>query len=185
MSMGKAKAKITAAGSVNVIRRLLGGGIDTAMVRGYGRIWVQDPYGVADPDRDTGWVKNNFVNGGKAFAANKCSGYTTPADMEFLAVGTDNTAESDADTLLGAEINTNGLIRTIGTVSIETTATADDTMKIIYAWSVTGTSTIWEIGLFNIVTYNTVTMMARTLLGTSVTVNNLDTCNGEYKIIFA
>lgn len=182
MSFGISKAGAYCKGVVSVIRGF--GGVAKVGPQGYGRIIVHDKDG--NFKTDTGWVKNNFVDDGKAYCATKVSGVTAPAAMDYLAVGTGQGAENDTDSLLGAEIQTNGLTKAQdGTPAVSTTTVTDDTMEISYSWSVTGTSTIWEIGVFNATGFETGTLLGRTKLGTSVTVNDGDTCNGLYKVIFA
>lgn len=136
--------------------------------------------------QDTGWGANNFVNVGKAYCATKVCGLTSPAAMTWLAVGDDGTVEADTQTLLLSEIdNTNGCGRvTDGTPTITTTTTADDTMNINAVWTVTGTETVQEIGVFNATGVDGGTMIGRSVVAPSVGVADGDTLNGLYKVIF-
>jgi hypothetical protein len=168
---------------IDVILDFLGRGEARAFVHGWRRLVV---FAGSELKQDTGWAHNNFVDPGKAFCANKCSGVTAPAAMDYIAVGDDATAEDDAQTLLISEIdNTNGCGRAQVTPTIEQTTVADDTMQLVKAWTVTGTETVQEIAVFNSATIDTITMIARSLVAPSVGVADGDTLNGLYKVIFA
>lgn len=182
MSLGKANASAICKGSISVIRNLLGGGKAMASQNGYARLITFDKNG--NFKQDTGWIHNNYVNGGKAFTAAITCGQASPNPMDYLAVGSSSQVEDDADTALITEISTSGLARAQdASPTLTTTSTTDDTSNINYSWSVSGTETIWEIGVFNAAAAGT--MQARTKLATSVTVNDADTCNGSYQVIHA
>lgn len=179
---GQARIKTYADGTVRIIRRLMGGGMIDVGVRGYGRLIRLDYDKIVQVD--TGWVKNNFTNAGKAYCVQKVGGITAPAAMDWLAVGTSATAENDTDTTLVAEITTSGLARAQdASPTASTTTVTDDTLEISYDWSVTGSQGINEIGLLNAA--STGTLIGRTVLGAQVDVVNLDTAQGLYKVIYA
>lgn len=151
-------------------------------VQGYARLVVHDKDG--NLKTDTGWNKNNFTNAGKAYCATKVGGVTSPAAMDYLAVGTSTQVEADTDTALIAEIVDSGLERAQdASPTVSTTTVTDDTLEINYSWSVTGTKAIEEIGVLNAAAAGT--LIGRSTLAATVNVANGDTCNGLYKIIFA
>ena len=182
MECGQANANIACKGSVSIIRALGGGGKAIVEPGGYGRLIVHDKFGKLKVD--TGWVKNNFVNAGKAFCSGLAGGVTSPNPMDYLAVGSSSQAENDTDTALITEISTSGLARAQdATPTQSTTTVTDDTLEVNYSWSVTGTESINEIGLLNAAAAGT--LIGRTVLGAQVDVADGDTCNGLYKVIFA
>lgn len=69
--------------------------------------------------------------------------------FSYLAVGTSTTAVSAAHTALQAEIVDSGLARASATPSRSTTTQANDTGVLTISWTVSGTKTIEEIGIFN------------------------------------
>lgn len=83
--------------------------------------------------------------------------------FNYLALGTSNTAVSAAHTALQAEISTIGLARASATVSRITTAQANDTLSLITTMTVSGSTTINEIGVFNAASVGV--MLARALTG--------------------
>ncbi len=93
----------------------------------------------------------------------------------YLAVGTSSTAVSASHTALQAELSTLGLSRSIATVARTTTTQTNDTLSLTFTWSVTGTTTVEEIGIFNAsgggdgITTNI--MLARALTGSIAVVN--------------
>lgn len=182
---GKAQAKIEATGGVSV-ERGFPADKNTAHAKAghFFRLQVVGPDGVEK--QDTGWIKNNFVNVGKAYCATKTSGESAPAVMDYLEVGSSSQATNDADTKCITYIdNTNGVGRAQGTATVETTTTTDDTSKISYSWaSITGTENIEEIVCANGATPDGNTIIGRALTG-AVQVNSGDTLNGWFKVIFA
>lgn len=92
---------------------------------------------------------NIVTNAGKVAVAGKIGGVGSVADFEYLALGTDNTAASIADTALGAEITTNGGERSLATAALTTTDVANDTLQLDHEWTFTGTLAINEMGVFN------------------------------------
>ena len=63
-----------------------------------------------------------------------------------LSVGTGTTAVDPAQTALVAVITGSGLDKGAATVTQQTTTTANDTLRLVKAWTVTGTKAITEIG---------------------------------------
>ena len=179
---GEARIKTYTDGTVRVIRRLLGGGRIDVGVRGYGRVIRLDCDKIVQ--FDTGWVKNNFTNPGKAYCVQIVGGISAPASMDWLGVGTSSQAENDADTQLIAEIVDSGLVRAQDlTPSATDNPETGDTLDINYDWDVTGSKGINEIGLLN--ASSSGTLIGRTVLGAQVDVVNLDTAQGLYRVTFA
>lgn len=112
-------------------------------------------------------IDNIVVSTGKAQLAALAGSVVTP--FTYIAVGTSNTAVSAGQTALIAEISTNGLSRTTGTFSQVTTTTTNDTMQLTKTYSVSGTSTIEEIGIFNAASVGV--MLSRALTGSTSVVN--------------
>jgi hypothetical protein len=182
MEGGIANAGAQCKGSVSVIRGLLGGGKAIVGPQGYGRLIIHDKFGKLKSD--SGWCKNNFVNAGKAYCVQKVGGISTPNPMDYLEVGGSSQAENDTDTALITPISTSGFGRDqdLSPTASQTTV-AGDTLEINYSWAVTGSESINEIGLFNAAAAGT--MIGRTVLGAQVDVNNGDTANGLFKVIYA
>lgn len=130
---------------------------------------------------DTGFVPNIIVNGGKALQAARVGGLTGAA-VTYVALGTSNTAVAVAQTALGSEISTLGLSRANVTPTQVTTTTANDTLQLQKSFSVSGTITVEEIGLFNAASGPT--MLNRALTG-SKAVDNGDTILATYQLIYS
>jgi hypothetical protein len=99
-------------------------------------------------------VDNLVVTRGKQHIADQLSSAPNDAAMGWMAVGTSATAPAAGDTLLGAEIDRNAL-----------TSRTDSGAVVTYVgdWAA-GDATnaaIAEAGIFNVVTANTVSMLAR------------------------
>lgn len=100
----------------------------------------------------------------------------------YLGVGTDSTAVSAAHTALQAEITDSGLARASATVSRVTTTQTNDTLQLLKQWTVTGTKTIEEIGIFNDAA--TGTMLCRALTSGQALVNtNVITATYKFVIV--
>ena len=127
-------------------------------------------------------VDNLITSAGKAELANLAGNVSTPTAFTYLAVGTSSTAVTVGQTALGGEISTNGLSRASATVSRTTTTVTNDTLQLTKTFSVTGSSTVEEIGVFN--ASSSGTMLGRALT-TSRSLINGDTFACTYKIIFA
>ena len=121
------KIKVYTDGTIRLMARLINGGKIDVGVRGYGRILMMDPD--LKVVSDTNWIKNSFTNVGKAWCVNVIGKLEGSYDaMDCLAVGTDNTAEEDTDTTLGAEITGSGLARARDSAPSKfTTTVANDT----------------------------------------------------------
>lgn len=93
-------------------------------------------------------VDNLVTNAGKAQLALLC-GDSSATPFTYIAVGTSSTAVAVTDTTLGAEITDSGLQRASATISRTTTTVTNDTYQATKTFSVTGTKTVQEIGIFN------------------------------------
>lgn len=130
---------------------------------------------------DTGFISNLITSAGKAQIA-LLAGDASATPFTFLAVGTSNTAPAIGQTALIGEISTNGMARAAATVSRVTTTVTNDTLQLVKAWSVSGSSTVEEIGIFN--ASSSGTMLGRALTGSKAVVNG-ETLTGTYQVIFA
>jgi hypothetical protein len=138
-----------------------------------------------DKDGKLKWTVNThnlIVSAGKAAMAGLVGNTGAITAFTYLAVGTSNTAVAVGQTALQAEISTNGLSRTAATVSRVTTTVTNDTLQLIVTWTVSGSSTVEEIGVFN--ASSSGIMLGRALT-TSKAVSNGDTLVGTYQVIFA
>jgi len=130
---------------------------------------------------DTGFQPNIITNAGKAQIA-LLAGDASAVPFTYLAVGTSNTATAASQTALGAEITDSGLARAAATVSRVTTTVTNDTLQLYYSFTVTGTKSVEEIGMFN--ASSSGTMLGRALTGTKSLVNG-DILQITYKVAFA
>lgn len=115
------------------------------------------------------WTVNNLVpTVGKAQLALLC-GDATAIPFTYIAVGTSSTTPVAGDTTLTAEITDSGLARAAGTVSRVTTTVTNDTYQVTKTFSVSGTKTVEEVGVFNDPT--TGTMLSHSLSGSKALVS--------------
>jgi hypothetical protein len=131
---------------------------------------------------DTGEMRNTIANTGLAVVSGLVGNTGSEVAFTYLAVGTDNTAESAAHTALQAEITTGGLARASATVSQETTTQTDDTLQLLKIWTASATHSVEEVGAFNDASAGI--MLGRKLTGTKG-VDSGETLTGTYKFIFA
>lgn len=99
--------------------------------------------------------------------------------FDFLALGTGSDTIVVTDTLLGTET-----LRTATAGTQQTTTVANDTARFIGSFTGDTTETINEVGIFNITTANTGSMLARAVFA-DLNVINSDNINVTYDIIFA
>lgn len=93
--------------------------------------------------------RNKIVNTGLALAAGLLNGSGSPTTPVYIAVGTGTNAVSATDTALQTESSTSGLTRATSTVSLQTTTVTNDTAQWLKSFSVTGTVSVTESGVFN------------------------------------
>lgn len=110
---------------------------------------------------DSREIKNLIVTAGKAGMASRLNGSGGEAAFTYLAVGIGTGAAAAGDTTLGSEITDSGLARAAATVSRVTTTVTNDTARLVYSWTVSGTKAVTEAGAFN-------ASSAGTLLGRQV-----------------
>lgn len=115
-------------------------------LKGFGTVEVFDKEG-------TLISKNEFTNlitsAGKAAIAALIGNISSPTAFGYLAVGSSATAPAIGDTTLTAEISTNGLSRAAVTPTQVTTTVTNDTIQFVKSFSVSGSSTVQEVGIFN------------------------------------
>lgn len=129
----------------------------------------------------TGWISNGITNAGLAQLA-LLAGDASATPFTYLAVGSSSTAFAASQTALQSEISTNGLSRAAATVSRVTTTATNDTLQLVKAWSVSGSSTVEEVGIFNASSAGT--MLGRALTSTKSVVNG-ETLTATYQVKFA
>lgn len=147
--------------------------------KGFGSMVCRDKDGNIKWELD---FTNTITNVGFAVIAGLAGNTGSQTAFTYLAVGTSNTAPAASQTALGGEITTNGLGRAAATVSRVTTTQTNDTLQLYKLFTVTGTSTVEEAGIFNDAT--TGIMLGRALT-TSKSVVNGDTLAVTYKVKFA
>lgn len=99
--------------------------------------------------KDVRIVKNLITSAGKAGAASRLNGSGSEAAFTYLAVGTGTTAAAAGNTTLETEITDSGLARANATASRVTTTVANDSARLVYTWSVSGTKAVTEVGILN------------------------------------
>ena len=152
---------------------------DTMGAKGFGSMVCRDK------DGNIKWelnFTNTITNVGFAVIAGLAGNTGAQTAFTYLAVGTSSTAPSASQTALGGEITTNGLGRAAATVSRVTTTQTNDTLQLYKLFTVTGTSTVEEAGVFNDAT--TGTMLGRALTSSKTVVNG-DTLAITYKVKFS
>jgi len=127
-------------------------------------------------------ITNLITTAGKAGLASRLNGNGAEAAFTYLAVGTGTNAAAAGDTTLQTEITDSGLARAAATVSRVTTTTTNDTARLAYTWTATGTKAITEVGALN-------AAAAGTLLGrrvfSAVNVVNTDTFGITYNFVIS
>ena len=93
--------------------------------------------------------KNLVTNAGFAGIASRINGAGAEAAGTYLAVGTGTNAAAAGDTTLQTEITDSGLARAAATASRVTTTVTNDTARLVYTWSVSGTKAVTEAGYLN------------------------------------
>ena len=130
---------------------------------------------------DTGILNNTIAVSGLPAVTSLVGGLGASA-FTYIAVGTDNTAESSSHTALQDEITTGGLERASATVTQETDTETDDTLKLENTWTASDSHTVEEVGIFNAASDGT--MLGRKLTGTK-TVDSGETLKGTYSVAFS
>lgn len=94
-------------------------------------------------------VANLVTSAGKAGIASRINGSGAEAAFTYIAVGTGTTAAAAGDTTLETEIADSGLSRANGTASRVTTDVTNDSARVTYTFTVSGTKAVTEAGLLN------------------------------------
>jgi type IV secretory pathway TrbL component len=106
--------------------------------------------------KDSWSVDNLITNAGLAGLA-QCTDFT------YIALGTSSTAAAASQTALGGEITDSGLERASATVSYVTTTVTNDTKQLFHTFTLTGSKTVEEVGIFSASSGGT--MLSRALTG--------------------
>lgn len=117
--------------------------------------WWATLYGAPDEIKQTVHGKNVITTSGLQYLVDYLASAAASAtvwDMQYIAIGSNNTAESASDTALGTETG-----RATGTVS---TATSIYRLTSTFASGI-GTGNVYEYGVFNTITTATGTMFSR------------------------
>jgi len=126
--------------------------------------------------------RNNLItSAGKAQIA-LLAGDASATPFTYLALGTSSTAPAVGNTTLGAEITDSGLARAAATVSRITTTVTNDTLQLVYTWTVSGSKTIEEIGILN--ASSSGTLLGRALTSSKSVISG-ETVTATYKVIYA
>lgn len=117
--------------------------------------WWATLYGAPDEIKQTVHGKNVITTSGLQYLVTHLASAAAAAsdwDMKYIAIGSNNTAESASDTALGSETG-----RATGTVS---TATSIYRLTSTFASGI-GTGNVYEYGVFSTITTATGTMFSR------------------------
>lgn len=131
---------------------------------------------------DTGFVSNGTPTVAFAVFSGLAGNTGSQNAFTYLATGTSNTAFASSQTALQSEITDSGLQRAAATVSRTTTTNTNDTLQLVKTFSVTGTKTVEEVGVFN--ASSSGVMGGRSLTGTKSFVSG-DSYTVTYRIKFA
>jgi hypothetical protein len=153
---------------------------ESTKISGYVRLVVKNKEG--NILQDTGFQKNTITNGALAVFSGLVGATGAQTAFTYLAVGTDATAALASQTTLIAEISDSGLARHAATITRSTTTQTNDTLQLDYTWTVTGSKTVNEIGVFN--ASSSGVMAARKVTG-AISVANGNSLLATYKIIFS
>lgn len=171
--------------------------ITSAMMNGHIQLIVTDSDGQIKAYRQTdnaittkaeNCVAKVLFKGPSSGTGAGCTGALTNP-FTYIAVGTSSASETNTNTDLGTELAASGLSRALATTVTITNSTTGGTgsssasVAISKAFSVTGSQTVTEAGLFNdtLANANTDAMFARKVF-TGVSVANGDTLTVSWTI---
>lgn len=120
-----------------------------------------------------------IVNDGLAAVAGLING-TVTSFFDYMALGTDGTAESNSDSALISEITSNGGSRAQGTTTRETDTQTNDTAVVSHTWSFTGSLSVNEAGLFD--SNSGGTMLLRHVFASTKNVDSGDEMDLTFKV---
>jgi hypothetical protein len=127
-------------------------------------------------------IRNTITNASFAVISGLAGNTGSQTAFTYLAVGTDSTAAAATQTALLGEITDTGLARAAATVSRVTTTQTNDTLRLQYTWTASGSKTVQEAGIFN--ASSSGTMLGRALTGAkALTANDLFVV--QYNVKFA
>lgn len=92
---------------------------------------------------------NLVTSAGKAAIASRFNGAGSEAAFTYIALGTGTTAAAVGNTTLETEITDSGLTRQSATVSRTTTTVTNDTARLTYTWTASGSKAVTESGCLN------------------------------------
>ena len=131
--------------------------------------------------KDREVVENLIVNTGLAEIAGLVGNTGSPTAFAYLAVGSAATPATATDTTLETELTDGGLERAAATVTRATTNATNDTLQLVKTFSVTGTKTVREVGVFN--DSSAGTMLSRSVLTADKNLESGDTLTLTYQLI--
>ena len=131
--------------------------------------------------KDREVVENLIVNTGLAEIAGLVGNTGSPTAFTYLAVGSASTAAAATDTTLETELTDGGLERAAATVTRTTTTATNDTLQLVKTFTVTGTKTVREVGVFN--DSSAGTMLSRSVLTTDKNLEGGNTFTLTYQLI--
>lgn len=94
-------------------------------------------------------IHNLITNAGAAGVASRINGSGGEAAFTYIAVGTGTNAAAVGDTTLETELASAGLSRAAATASRVTTDVTNDSARLAYTFTVTGTAAVTESGVLN------------------------------------
>lgn len=92
---------------------------------------------------------NLITSAGFAGISSRLNGSGSEAAFTYIALGTGTNAAAAGDTTLQTEITDSGLTRQSATVSRTTTTVTNDTARLTYTWTASGTKAVTESGVLN------------------------------------
>lgn len=121
-----------------------------------------------------------ITSAGKAGVASRINGSGSEAAFTYLELGTGTTAAAVGNTALETPITDSGLARAAATCTRTTTSVANDTAKLDYTWTASGSKAITECGAFNAASSGT--LLARNVFS-AVNVVSGDSFQAVYSIV--
>ena len=115
-----------------------------------------------------------LVNDGLAYIPRIMGGLSTDY-FKYVALGTDATAEANADTALINEIITADAVGGVRKVADTVEYEADYKLNLVISWTFTGTVGINEVGIFDLVTEEGGHMLMRHVFAATKNVESSDT----------
>jgi len=128
-------------------------------------------------------MAGGVTNLGKKAIVGLTGNIDTQTAFTYIACGTGNTAFAATQTALVSEITDSGLARVSVTPTSETTTVTDDTLRLSKEFTVTGTKTIAEWGVFNASSAGV--MLARDVPSSTTAVSNGSTLTWTFDTIIS